>query len=236
MHYHGTPITPAPVLARLAGRNFCVSFAEPRDLKTCLAIGQAVMGDSGAFSTYTRGHQMDWPAYFEWLQPWLRPPHWAVAPDVIGGDVDAQRDVQGAWPFDRALGAAVWHIHLPLDWLAELVDTWPRVAFGSSGEFWEIGTDAWRGRIDAAWNFLARRGAIPNIHMLRAMRQASEGPWPFASADSTSVARNHAGAPSRGTPRRDAGLMAAAIDARNPRAEFRIRPEQLGLLPVEGEK
>jgi hypothetical protein len=29
LHYHGTPITPRPVLQSLAGRHFCVSFAAP---------------------------------------------------------------------------------------------------------------------------------------------------------------------------------------------------------------
>ena len=55
IHFHGTPITPRAQLLRLAGKHFCVSFAEPRDADTCLAIGQSVLWDNGAFSIYTRG-------------------------------------------------------------------------------------------------------------------------------------------------------------------------------------
>jgi hypothetical protein len=232
IHYHGTPITPRPVLQSLSGKNFCISYAAPNDLKTCLASGQSVMGDSGEFSRHTRGLPSDIPGYITWLRPWLRHPHWAVAPDIIGGTVEQQREALKQWPYPRhcGLGAAVWHIHLPLDYLAELVDTWPRVCFGSSGEFWELGTDKWRERITEAWNYLKRRNQIePNVHMLRAMNEASNGPWPFASADSTMIARNHAGAPSVGRHKKCAVKMAHEIDSRNPPAEYVIRPEQMGL-------
>jgi len=106
----------------------------------------------------------------------------------------------------------VWHLHLPTDYLRELADTWPRLCFGSSAEFWDIRTDAWRKRVDEAWNVLARSGRNPWVHMLRAMAQASRGPWPFASADSTNLARNFKDYP------RPAGDTADRIEQRNPPA------------------
>ncbi len=51
MHYHGTPITPRAQLERMAGRMFCVSYAAPQDLATCLRIGQSVMLDWFGYST-----------------------------------------------------------------------------------------------------------------------------------------------------------------------------------------
>lgn len=60
LHYHGTPITPRSQLLKMSGRNFCVSFVEPRDLGVCLDIGQSVMLDNGAFSAFTRGVKPDW--------------------------------------------------------------------------------------------------------------------------------------------------------------------------------
>jgi hypothetical protein len=42
MHYHGTPITPITALYELAGRNFCVSHANPQDVARCHQIGQSV--------------------------------------------------------------------------------------------------------------------------------------------------------------------------------------------------
>jgi hypothetical protein len=73
-----------------------------------------------------------------------------------------------------------------------------------------IGTPSWHGRVSAAWNELARRHQrLPWVHMLRGMDLAG-GPYPFASLDSTNVARNHA----RNSARRDVRAMAAAIDGR----------------------
>lgn len=52
-------------------------------------------------------------------------------------------------------------------------------------------SDAWRARMDEAFNAVARRHArMPWLHMLRGM-QLSGMEWPFASADSTDVAQNH---------------------------------------------
>ncbi len=186
----GTPITPRAELLKLPGRSFCVSYAEPRDLLTCLEIGASVMGDSGAYPIFLRGGVLDIPGYYRWLRPWLRPPHWAVVPDRIGGSVDEQRAMVATWPFARSVGAPVWHLRLPIDYLLELADTWPRICFGSSAEYWNPRSKAWRDRVCEAWGALARTGRLPWVHMLRAMAQASRGTWPFASADSVNLARN----------------------------------------------
>ena len=231
IHHHGTPVTPREMLYRMRGCNFCVAMSDPRDLDVALAIGQIVMGDSGAFTAFLNGASVNWDAYFAWLRPWLRPPHWAVAPDVIGGDVNVQRDALRLWPFPRRLAGAVWHIHLPLDYLRELANEWPRVCFGSSGALWQLGTDAWRARLDRAWNILGAMHDPPPVHILRAMYHASEGPWPFASADSVNVARNFK------CMERDPAQMAREIDGRNPPASAWVqRPEQRDMLCSFGTK
>lgn len=61
IHYHGTPLTPRAELMKMAGKNFCVSFAAPQDGDWCLAHGQSVLWDSGAFTAYTQGRSPDWP-------------------------------------------------------------------------------------------------------------------------------------------------------------------------------
>lgn len=225
IHYHGTPITPRARLFMLGGRNFCVPHSDPRDLAACLAVGQSVMLDNGAFSAWTRGAAPDWPAYYDWVAPVLSPVHWAVVPDVIDGDGPANDRLAAQWPHRREWAGVVWHLHEPLDRLAALADAWPRICFGSSGDYRDPGSDRWRARIDAAWNLLVRRGASPWTHMLRAMDQASAGPWPFASADSTNLARNHAAAP-------DPERMAARIDTRNPPTVWASRHEQMEMLDV----
>jgi len=207
IHYHGTPLTPRSELLRMAGECFCVPFSDPRDADVCLSIGQSVMWDNGAFSAFTAGRIPSWVDYYAWLDSRLGHPHWAVVPDVIDGPGDVQDELVSQWPFDPSVSAPVWHTALPIDRLIALADKWPRICFGSSGEFWDVGSERWSARIDAAFDALSQRHrTLPHIHMLRGAAQAG-GRWPFASVDSANVARNYK------TARRDPVAMAREIDA-----------------------
>jgi hypothetical protein len=137
------------------------------------------MLDNGAFSAWTRGSVMDWPAFYEWATPHLRHPHWAVIPDVIDGDEAANDALLASCPVSPALSAPVWHMHESLERLARLASAYSRICIGSSGKYASPGNTAWRNRIDAAWQTIHATGAHPWIHMLRAMKEASEGAWPF---------------------------------------------------------
>lgn len=225
MHYHGTPITPRAQLERMEGRNFCVSFAHPQDLKTCLRIGQSVMLDNGAFSAKTRGHVFDINGFYSWIEPVLCHPHWAVVPDVIDGSEEQQREMVKTWPYRKEFGIPVWHLGLPISYLLDLCDSWGRVCFGSAGEFWQVGSAAWCGRMDEAFNTLVNTFGtqLPFVHGLRMLGKA-EGPWPLASADSTNVAQNF---------KRDTGCAeckARPIDATNPPGTWTPRLIQDGLF------
>lgn len=198
LHYHGTPISPIASLTELAGRNFCVSYAHPADLKRCHTLGQSVMLDNGAFSFWRSGIQVDaewWRKYAEWVEPWLDyPTTWCVVPDVIDGDEEANDRLLVGWPrhlFKQS--APVWHMHESLDRLQYLCAAWDKVCVGSSGEYADPQSSRWAYRMDDAFNTLCPTGGKPPawIHMLRAMSQACDGEWPFASADSTNTAQNH---------------------------------------------
>lgn len=190
LHYHGTPLSPTSELMKLAGKCFCVPFSDSRDADRCLAIGQSVMFDNGAFSAFTKGKPMDVAGFVKFLEPRLRHPHWAIPPDVIDGTADQQREGLRAWPFPVGLSAPVWHMGLPIDYLLELADEWPRICFGSTAQYWQIGTDDWCRRADEAFNALvATHRHLPWIHMLRGMNLSGDR-WPFASVDSVNVARN----------------------------------------------
>lgn len=224
IHYHGTPITPQAERAKMAGKHFCVSFANPADADWCERNGQSVMWDNGAFTAFRQGTVLDPVAFAAWVEPRLAPPHWAVIPDVIDGTVKQQRELISGWTLPRELSAPVWHMGLPVDWLLEIAGEWPRICFGSSGAFWQVGSEAWERRADEAWNALEQRGLRPWVHMLRGLDLADER-WPFASADSVNVARNFKCR--RMCPER----MARVIDSRNPRVtKWRPRVVQGGLF------
>lgn len=191
LHYHGTPITPAATLLRLAGSHFCVSHAKPQQVELVHKIGQSVMLDNGAFSAWRRGYVPDWSAYYEFCDRWLDyPTTWAVIPDLVDGDEEDNSRLCRAWPF-RDRGAGVWHLHESLGRLIALIDTFPRVCMGASGQFAIIGTDAWARRMDEAWRAIDKVfKRTPNIHALRGMQLIRER-WPFASVDSTDIGRNH---------------------------------------------
>lgn len=218
IHYHGTPLTPRSELLKMAGRHFCVPFSDSRDLEVCLQIGQSLMLDNGAFSAFTRGVKFDPQGFYAWLDPVLVHPHWAVVPDVIGGSVEQQRELVKQWPYPKDFGAPVYHLGLSIDWLMELVDSWPRICIGSSGEFWDVGSPKWCGEMDRVFNELSiRRNRLPWIHGLRMLSQTE---YPLASADSVNVARNFK------DKQQCPSQMAGVIDARQSLARWTRRSTQ----------
>lgn len=191
LHYHGGPITPASALLTLAGKCFCVSHTRPDQVAIMHQIGQSVLLDNGAFSKHTRGIATDWTAYYVWTDQWLaHPTTWAIIPDEIAAGSQEQDAMIREWPHG-ARGAPVWHTGEPLERLYRLCDEWPRVCVGSTDDHWEVLGGAWRRRMDEAFNGLSQRHRrMPWLHMLRGMQLATES-YPFASLDSTDVARNH---------------------------------------------
>ena len=192
IHYHGLPLTPEVMLLDLVGQHVCISYAtrRPSQLEICLRRMQSIMFDNGAFTAHQQGGRLDEEAYYDWLDPMLCHPHWAVVPDVIDGSVEEQRALVKTWPFEPEFGAPVFHLALPDDYLLELTDEWPRVCLGSSGAYWKVGGPEWRGRMDPLTELLAKkRVRSPALHGLRMMAQAGKR-WPLASVDSVNIARN----------------------------------------------
>lgn len=191
IHYHGTPITPLTALYELKGRCFCVSHATPHDVARVHKIGQSIMLDNGAYPKWKRGAETDWPSFYAWAEPWLNyPTTWAVIPDVIDGGSQVQDALLREWPYGHK-GAPVWHMDEPVSRLLRLTDEWPRVCIGSTAEYAVVLSPSWEKRMDECWNEIAKRHRFfPAVHMLRGM-QCSGRRWPFASVDSTDIARNH---------------------------------------------
>lgn len=192
IHYHGTPITPLDVMRRLAGGHFCVSHWRPDQVELAHKIGQSVMLDNGAFSAWKAKKPItDWKPFYGWADLWLNcPTSWAVIPDVIDGGAEEQDALLKQWPHgDR--GVPVWHMDEPIERALELLQSFQRICVGSTAQFRVVMSDPWQARIDQLWREIsARHTRTPYIHMLRGMQLTKER-WPFASVDSTDIARNH---------------------------------------------
>jgi hypothetical protein len=112
---------------------------------------QSFILDNGAFTVWKSGGTLDVPGYIAWVREWCLHPgfDWALIPDVIDGDEEANDELVAACPLPREWAAPVWHLHESLDRLRRLADAYPRICFGSSGEYAQPGGSAWRARIDA---------------------------------------------------------------------------------------
>lgn len=213
---HGTPITPRSKLERLRGASFCVSYFAPSQLEAVIPLlgpDSMLLLDNGAFSAWRAGLTLDaayWERYWCWATKILARVDQAVAviPDVIDGRPDDNLslindalDRVEQWE-NRLM--PVWHLHEPLEQLQRVVDLGFRwIAFGSSGEYSTLGTAAWDARIEAAFTAIERTCDVhddlhPRVHMMRGLGQMPRCAAPFASADSTNIARNHARQAARG--------------------------------------
>lgn len=196
IHYHGLPITPATAAAAAiqAGHAF-VSFAHPGQMGLAVAACQSFAIDNGAFSAWKAGRSItDWSEYYEFAAHAKRQPScdFAVIPDVIAGDERANDALVDEWPLPRWFGAPVWHLHESLERLERLAAEWPRVCFGSSGDYAQIGTNHWWMRMHHAMRTVCNDDGQPicRLHGLRMLNPEVFRRFPFASADSTNIGQN----------------------------------------------
>lgn len=196
IHYHGTPAsgTRQDAARFLSGRHCMIPFPRPDDLAVAMEVSASFCVDNGAYSVWRRGEVLDVDAYFQFVEGVMRHPafDWAVMPDVIDGAQEDSAALISRWPFGPHAGVPVWHLHESLDWLRFLCGAYPRVAFGSSGEWATPGTDAWWGRMAEAMAAICDdRGRPPcKLHGLRMLDPAIFTRLPLASADSTNASRN----------------------------------------------
>ena len=243
IHYHGLPITPATAAVRaISGGHAFVSYAHPIQLTLAAESAQSFAVDNGAFSAWKVGSPVtNWSGYYEWVDGIKNCPtfDFAVIPDVIDGTESDNDALLTEWPFERWVGAPVWHMNESFDRLERLAAEWPRVCLGSSGEYAEIGTSAWWSRIGQAMDVVCNDGfPVCKLHGLRMLNPEVFTQLPFASADSTNIARN-IGVDSawRGTympPNKEAraAVMRERIESQQAavRWEKRPRPIQADLL------
>jgi hypothetical protein len=196
IHYHGLPMTPVLALLRaMQGKHAMVSYERPHQLPEAAEICQSVALDNGSFSAWRQGKPYDFSGYYEWCEKWLKHPavDWAVIPDIIDGDEEANERLLSQWPHGKNHGVPVWHLHEGLARLKWLVTSrWPRVALGSSGKYAVPGSQAWWHRIAGAMRVVCDDDGLPlvKLHGLRMLDPVLFSHIPFASADSANVGRN----------------------------------------------
>ena len=197
IHYHGLPITPATCaeVAVRAGHAF-VSFAHPGQLGVAVAGCQSFAVDNGAFSAWKSGKPIiDWTRFYNFAHECKRFPScdFCVIPDVIDGSEADNDALLQEWPLPSWFGAPVWHLHESFDRLERLVmQAWPRICLGSSGQFATIGSERWWRRMGEAMRVLCDDAGQPycRLHGLRMLDPQVFTQFPFASADSVNIGKN----------------------------------------------
>ena len=196
-HFHGTPVWgSAGDVHRIAvsGAGAFVSYVRPDQIAASLNFAAAVGIDNGAFSAWMRGLVINWCEFYEWLLGYYHHPKVAffVIPDVVEGGVSVNDALIRQVPrMFRDKAAPVWHLHESIDRLVELCREWPRVCFGSSGEYAVIRTERWHRRMQEAFETIYCKYTFQTrVHGLRMLDGRVMGNYPLATADSTNLACN----------------------------------------------
>lgn len=195
IHYHGTPAggTRLDALRFLTGRHALIPYPSPIELPGVAEVCQSFVFDNGAFTVWRQGGQLDIEGYTRWVDDWSRHPglDWALIPDVIDGDEEANDRLIEQWP-TKLPGVPVWHYHESLERLYRLASTWRTVALGSSGKWRTPGTPAWWKRTGEVMATVCDSYGRPRcrLHGLRMLDPKIFSRLPLASADSTNAAVN----------------------------------------------
>lgn len=195
-HYHGLPIWGDGVM-EIATRNSgaFVSHAWPQQAMKALNSAGSVAFDNGAFSAWRSGNPVrDWTKFYQWL---MRHYHndkldFFIIPDVIdGGEEDNDKLIRELPSMFRDKAVPTWHLHESIDRLVSLCEEWPKVCFGSSGQYAVIRTKLWHARMKEAFTEIyIKRGLKTKIHGLRMLDGRVLGNYPLDTADSTNLACN----------------------------------------------
>ena len=190
--YHGTPITPKEIFYKsMPNKNALISFAHSNDADKAFANCNKVCLDNGAFSFWTKNKEVNWNDYYKWVEKYEKR-EFHIIPDVIDGTEKENDLLLESNELKR--GIPVWHVAESLFRLKKLMSKYEYIAFGSSGEYTELGTEKWHRRMNEAMKIVCNKEGKPiiKIHMLRCLNPKIFTKYPFYSGDSTNLARNHA--------------------------------------------
>lgn len=196
-HFHGTPIwgdKGAVHRIAVSGAGAFVSDYRPDQLKVSLRYATEVALDNGAFSFWNNEEKPDWPGFYRRLEEVYDHVKlkFFVIPDVIVGGEEENDALIASMPSAfRDKAAPTWHLHESIERLVHLCEEWPRVCFGSSGQYRVIRTKLWHNRMVEAFEAIyEKRNLGTRIHGLRMLDGRVLGNYPLDTADSTNLACN----------------------------------------------
>ena len=167
---YGLPLNPLSALEQLAGASFCVSYGtreklngQREDAIRLVGEDQILLVDNGAFGMHKQGVDARDEAYLEDYERWAQaivdrcPQAIAVIPDVIEGAESDNAELIRTTMLDYERAMRIWRLHESIDYLLYLCESpFNIVGFGSSGEFWKVGTRKWARRVDEAFAAIDR--------------------------------------------------------------------------------
>lgn len=202
--YHGTPCSPMKVFYEaFTGRNVLIPFPRPDDMKRAIEVADKIILDNGAFSIWRKGGTPNWEQFYKWVDNHVDNVEFFFIPDVIDGtekeNDDLIQDFLDRYKYQQGggqqlnKGVPIWHVNESLDRLERLAYKYDYIAFGSAGEYAQLGTEKWHSKMDEAMSVVCDKQGKPRvkIHMLRCLDPRLFTKYPFHSGDSTNVAMNH---------------------------------------------
>jgi len=193
--YYGTPLTPRDKFIEImTGRNCLIPYPRPQDLNRALQVCNKIIIDNGAFTIWRQGGEADWNKFYEWLHPFKSQIEFYFIPDIIDGTEEENDElIRDYISRGETKGVPIWHVNESFERLERLMDSFDYIAFGSAGEYGQLGTQKWYNQMDKAMRVVCDGQGRPKvkIHMLRCLDPKIFTQFPFFSGDSTSLAQNY---------------------------------------------
>ena len=178
-------------------KNVLIPYPRPDDMQRALQVCNKIIIDNGAFSVWRKRIVVDWADFYTWVKKFIDRIEFFLIPDVINGTEKENNDLLERYKANRAAlkskGVPIWHVNESLERLDYLSDQYEYIAFGSAGQYAQLGTLAWHSKMNEAMRVVCDGDGTPKvkIHMLRCLDPKLFTQYPFFSGDSTNVAVNH---------------------------------------------
>ena len=190
IHYHGSPISGEMIEAVkfFSKRSALISFSKPTQIQVISQVCRSFVLDNGSYSFFNSGKPINWNDFYEFVETWKNHPRfdWFIVPDVIDGTEEENDNLLLSNPYPRYISVPVWHIGSePLARLDRLINEFPRIAIGTSGNL-ILKSMNWWNEMRKAFEVVCNSDGIPKvkIHGLKMLDPEIVNGFPFSSCDS----------------------------------------------------